>query len=218
MTINPRQEERRKATFAEFRKYLAGRGTAGATSTEIAAAVGANVGAKKREYLRGVIQRATMELTIARYGVTFQRHRSDHPQGNFVYHLVERMAEVEAVRIECEECHEAKPRQDFACVYRVCSVLVSVCNACTDKKTKSARRITDIERKRHWRQSHRIEPGSDSRNALEYERPRARVKMCRTCWNMSHVRPEHGCPECGGQFRELEKPELPIRQALEGFW
>jgi hypothetical protein len=211
MPISKLKEERRNATFARVAQYLEGRGTEGATSTEIAAALASSLSGRQREYQRGVVQRATADLRISGYGITFERHHSDHPQGNFVYHLLSRMDEVKAVRIECSECHEAKPRNQFPCAYRGCSRLLTVCNVCVDAKTVSAQRVVDAERKRHWKQCWRVATGTDSRNAQDYQPARGRVSICKECYDLPHARPKTGLCTCGRPRYEEALPPLQER-------
>src|SRR3972149_3377459 len=137
----PIDQSWRDNVYIKAREYLATRGLYGATSTEIAYSIACD-GAEK---VRATICGATAHGGIVAYGMACRKHRSDHPQGNHVYHLAERAEAVDAHR-----------------------------NACTDTSNPEERRISREERVRKWHQTPRIATGEDARNSVDYQSPRRR--------------------------------------------
>jgi len=203
----PIDQSWRDNVYIKAREYLATRGLDGATSTEIAYSI-AGDGAEK---VRATICGATAHGGIVAYGMACRKHRSDHPQGNHVYHLAERAEAVDAHRIECTRCREQKPRLEFGCVNRGCSELLKICNACTDTLNPEERRISREERVRKWHQTHRIATGEDARNSVDYQSPRRRVPICKVCYDLPHARPKTGLCKCGRPRYEEALPPLQER-------
>jgi len=172
----------------------------GATTTDVARALDPNPDTWACSQAR--LSNASKDGDLSVHGISRLHFRSDHPRGTYVYYTREHAERVASSVRTCQACGIMQPVLTFSVTHRGTTELSQVCNACRDAGHMKTKRVVDAERKRMWRLIHQSERarGTGARTGQEYETPRRRVKVCKTCWN-APWRLREPCPTCGAKPR-----------------